>query len=92
VNDSFRRRRREGVILSPDEGKRQGRVVRAAHILGDVETVRAFLNTPHEALGGRPLDLAIASEAGLIAVESAIAAERAGGPFPGPAAEQENRR
>lgn len=82
MNGSFRRNRRQGPVLSPDEGKRQGRAVRAAQALGDVEAVRAFLNFPHEALGGRPIDLAVASEAGMVAVQAAIDAEcadRAGG-------------
>jgi hypothetical protein len=39
-----------------------------------VDEVRAFLNSRHEGLNGRPIDIAIASEAGLIAVEAAIAA------------------
>jgi uncharacterized protein (DUF2384 family) len=75
MSDSFRGRRRQGPILSPAEGKRQGRAVRAAQALGDVEAVRAFLNFPHETLGGRPIDLAVASEAGMTAVEAAIEAE-----------------
>lgn len=90
--DPFRRRGRQGPVLSPDEGRRQGRAVRAAHALGDVETVRAFLNNPHDALGGRPLDLAVASEAGLAAVEAAIAAERARRPVGRAPADQESRR
>ena len=76
MNDPFRRRRRQGPVLSSEEGKRQGHAVRAAQTLGDVEAVRAFLNFPHEALGGRPIDLAVASAAGLAAVEAEIAAER----------------
>ena len=32
--------------------------------------------SPHETLGGRPIDLAVASAAGLAAVEAEIAAER----------------
>ena len=75
MNDPFRRRRRQGPVLTRDEGRRQGGAVRAAQTLGDVEAVRAFLNTPNEALGGRPLDLAVASDAGLAAVVAAIAAE-----------------
>lgn len=75
MSDPLRRKRRHVTILSPDEGKRQGRVVRAAHALGDVEAVRVFLNFPHEALGGRPIDLAVASEAGMVAVQAAIDAE-----------------
>ena len=50
--------------------------MRAAQALGSVEAVRAFLNFPHETLGGRPIDLAVASEAGLAAVKAEIAAER----------------
>ena len=87
MSDSFRRKRKQGPVLSPDEGKRQGRAVRAAQALGDVEAVRAFLNFPNEALGGRPIDLAVASEAGMVAVQAAIDAEcarRAG--------ERQNRR
>lgn len=75
MNGPFRSRGRQGPVLSPDEGKRQGRAVRAAQALGSVEAVRAFLNSPHEALGGRPIDLAVASEAGMAAVEAAIQAE-----------------
>lgn len=70
------RKSRSGPVLSPDEGKRQGRAVRAAQAaLGSVEAVRAFLNTHHPSLDARPIDLAVASEAGLIAVEAAISAE-----------------
>jgi uncharacterized protein (DUF2384 family) len=76
VNDPFRRRGRNGPVLSPDEGKRQGRAVRSAQAaLGSVEAVRTFLNTHHESLAGRPIDLAVASEAGLAAVEAAISTE-----------------
>lgn len=76
MNDPFRRRSRNGPVLSPDEGKRQGRIVRSAQAaLGSVEAVRDFLNSHHESLAGRPIDLAVASEAGLIAVEAAIHAE-----------------
>jgi uncharacterized protein (DUF2384 family) len=83
MSDGFRTKRRQGPVLSPAEGKRQGRAVRAAQALGDVAAVRAFLNFPHESLGGRPIDLAVASEAGMAAVEAAIDAEcarRAGEP------------
>lgn len=79
MNDPFRKRGRKGPILSPEEGQRQSRAVRSAQAaLGSVEAVRDFLNTHHEALEGRPIDLAVASEAGLAAVEAAIADE--GGP------------
>jgi len=75
MNDPFRRRARKVAILSPEQGKRQGRAARAAQAaLGSVDAVRTFLNNRHEGLNGRPIDIAIASEAGLIAVEAAIAA------------------
>ena len=84
MNDPFRKRGRKGPVLSPDEGRRQGSVVRSAQAaLGSVEAVRDFLNTHHQALEGRPLDLAVASEAGLAAVEAAIADEGGGEPSRG---------
>jgi len=80
MNDPFRRRGRKGPVLSADEGRRQGRIVRSAQAaLGSVEAVRAFLNSHHDILEARPIDLAVASDAGLIAVEAAIAAESPGG-------------
>jgi uncharacterized protein (DUF2384 family) len=76
VNDPFRKRGRRGPVLSQDEGKRQIRAVRAAQAaLGSVEAVRDFLNSHHDGLDGRPIDLAVASEAGLAAVEAAISTE-----------------
>lgn len=70
------RKSRSGPVLGRDEGVRQGRAVRAAQAaLGSIEAVRAFLNTHHPALGARPIDLAVASDDGLAAVEGAIAAE-----------------
>ena len=71
------RKAKAGPALSADEGRRQSRAVRSAQAaLGSVEAVRAFLNSHHSTLKGRPIDLAVASEAGLIAVETAIAAAR----------------
>jgi uncharacterized protein (DUF2384 family) len=73
---AFRKGRPKIVPLSPEAGRRQGRIVRAAQAaLGSVDAVRAFLNSHNEALEARPIDLAIRSEAGLIAVEAAIASE-----------------
>lgn len=63
-----------GPRLSPEQAERQGRVSSAAFLaLGQANAI-AFLNTHDEALGGRPLDLAIESREGLAVVERAIAA------------------
>ena len=63
-------------VLSRDEQVRQGRVVRSAQAaLVSTEAVRKFLNSQHDGLRGRPLDLAVASDAGLLAVEAALQAE-----------------
>ena len=63
--------------LSRDEQERQGRIVRSASAaFASTEAVLAFLNTHHDGLRGRPLDLAMASDEGLLAVEAAIGAER----------------
>jgi len=71
------RRKPLGPVLSRDESVRQGRAVRVAQAaLVDIEAVRAFLNCHHQGLDGRPIDLAVASDAGLARVEAAIAAER----------------
>ena len=65
-----------GPRLSWEEQVRQGRIVRSAQAaLVSTDAVRSFLNTHHDELRGRPLDLAVASEAGLVAVEAAIGAE-----------------
>jgi uncharacterized protein (DUF2384 family) len=69
------RKSRKAPTLSREASVRQGKAVRLAQAaLGSVEAVRAFLNTHHDALGGRPIDIAVASDAGLIAVEAAIPA------------------
>ena len=65
--------RKAGPRLPVDAQVRQGRAVRSAQAaLVTVDAVRDFLNTHHDALGGRPLDLALKSDAGLAAVEAAI--------------------
>ena len=75
---AFRKARTSGPVLSRQESMRQGSAVRsAAAALGDPEAVRNFLNTFHPGLSGRPLDLAVASDAGLEAVESALGVEAA---------------
>lgn len=73
------RRQFNAVRVSPDEARRQGRIaVVAWERLGGRDAVMAFLNGHDEELGGRPLDLAVASDDGLARVERALA-ERAAG-------------
>lgn len=69
------RKRFDGPRLSVEEAARQGRVARLAwEKMPAAGAAVAFLNTHDEGLGGRPIDLAVASDAGLRAVEEAIAA------------------
>lgn len=70
------RRSWTGPVLSREQSARQGKAVRAAAAaLADTDAVRAFLNSHHSGLRGRPIDLAVASDAGLAAVEAAIGVE-----------------
>jgi hypothetical protein len=65
--------RKAGPRLAPDAQVRQGRAVKTAQAaLVTVEAVCDFLNNHHEGLGGRPLDIALRSDADLAAVEAAI--------------------
>jgi len=65
------------LVPTPDQRRRQARIVRLAmDELGSADAIRSFLNDRHDGLGGRPLDLAMASDAGLAAAEAAI---RSGG-------------
>lgn len=73
----FFRKKFTAVRLPADSAARQGQVATMAFLKLGREEATAFLNTYDEALGGRPLDLAVASAEGLRAVEEAIAA-RAG--------------
>jgi|KBSMisStaDraftv2_1062788.scaffolds.fasta_scaffold03147_4 uncharacterized protein (DUF2384 family) len=72
--------------LAPEQIERQGHISRLAF-----ETLRqpaeaiTFLNTHHAALGGRPIDLAIASPEGLLNVVRALSAM----PIAGPSAAEE---
>lgn len=76
MSSPFFRKARSIPRLAPDAQARQGRIVRAAQAaLGTTDAVREFLNGDNPGLGGRPLDLAVASEAGLRRVETAIKAE-----------------
>ena len=60
--------------LSPREAERQGEAVRMAlNKLREPGAATAFLNSAHDGLGGRPLDLAIASDEGLRLVAAELA-------------------
>lgn len=72
------RKRFTAVRLDPGSAERQGRAARLAFEALGREAATEFLNGFDEVLGGRPLDLAVASGEGLAAVEQAIAARKAG--------------
>ncbi len=68
------RRKYTTVRLTPDQATRQGQVATGAfRHFGDRDRAMAFLNGHDATLGGRPLDLAIASADGLAACEAALA-------------------
>jgi uncharacterized protein (DUF2384 family) len=70
------RKKFSSVRMPADSAERQGRVTTLAwRLLGGREEAMAFLNNHDEGLGGRPLDLAVASVEGCEAVERAIAAK-----------------
>lgn len=78
MNNNHFRRGFDGPRLSPAEADRQGRISRLAlAALGQANAI-AFLNAHHDALGGRPLDLAVRSAEGFAAVERALAAHNIG--------------
>jgi hypothetical protein len=83
----FRGSRQAHLRLSPEEAQRQGEAARHAwSAFQDRDRVVAFLNGHDEQLGGRPIDLAIASDAGLAIVTDAIRVSAAGaGDAPSPA-------
>jgi len=61
--------------LSREEAERQGRAARLAwETFPQPGAAVSFLNTFDSELGGRPIDLAVASAQGLLAVEQMIAA------------------
>lgn len=69
------RRKYTTVRLTPDQATRQGQVATGAfRHFGGRDAAMAFLNGHDETLGGRPLDLAIASAEGLALVEATMAA------------------
>ena len=68
------RRKYTTVRLTPEQATRQGQVATSAfRHFGGRDAAMAFLNDHDETLGGRPLDLAIASAEGLALVETAMA-------------------
>jgi hypothetical protein len=58
--------------LSPGEARRQGQITQLALLLLGREDAIAFLNGDNSRLGGRPLELAIASEDGCAGVEAEL--------------------
>lgn len=66
------RRAQSGPKLSPDAAKRQGQVTTLALTLLGKDAALAFLNGFSQPLGGRPIDLAIASDSGMRRVETEI--------------------
>jgi uncharacterized protein (DUF2384 family) len=71
----FRRKFSEN-RLSPEGAERQGRIARIAFEALGRDGATTFLNGHDDSLGGRPLDIAIASAEGFAAVEQAINARR----------------
>lgn len=66
-------RKSQAPRLSNAQASRQGAVVRlACEAMGGSGAAMAFLNCHDVALGGRPIDIAIASPEGLAAVQVAI--------------------
>ena len=58
--------------LAPDQARRQGQITQCALLLLGREGAIAFLNSDNARLGGRPLDLAMASEDGCAGVEAEL--------------------
>jgi uncharacterized protein (DUF2384 family) len=65
-------RRAHGPQLAPGHARRQGEITRLALLLLGRDAAIAFLNSAHAGLGGRPLDLATASDEGRNSVEAEI--------------------
>lgn len=62
--------------VPPEVNARHLRLLKAAQAaLVTPEATQDFLHGEHAELGGRPLDIALASNAGLLAVERAISTE-----------------
>lgn len=76
----MRFRRSNAQRLAPDQAKRQGDITQLAFLLLGRDAAIAFLNTEHAALGGRPLDIAMASDEGRNAVEAELGTMAYAGP------------
>jgi uncharacterized protein (DUF2384 family) len=66
------RRRSKVAPIPPEQAARQGDISRLAFLLLGREQAITFLNSEHEGLGGRPLDLATASDEGRASVEEEL--------------------
>jgi hypothetical protein len=65
-------RKNDAPRLSPAEARRQGQITHLAFLLLGREPAMAFLNDDNARLGGRPLDLAMASEEGCANIEAEL--------------------
>lgn len=66
------KRRPKTPAIPREQAVRQGDITRLAFLLLGRDEAIAFLNTDHEALGGRPLALATESAEGRAAVEAEL--------------------
>lgn len=76
---AFKKRIEGAPVLSHDQRSRQGRVVKSALAALGNSGALAFLNRHHDGLCGRPLDLAVGSDAGLAAVEAVLGVNKPAG-------------
>jgi len=66
-------RKRNSAVPTPEQSRRQSALIRSAwRHFGEAAPMIAFLNTPHAALDGQPLQLAIDSDDGLTRVEDLL--------------------
>ena len=66
------RRRTTSFPIPAEQAVRQGEITRLTLLSLGKDEAMAFLNTEHPELGGRPLALATASEAGLLRVRTKL--------------------
>jgi hypothetical protein len=72
ANVSYWRRSRNGTPLSTAQADRQGKITTLAFLALGRDRALTFLNEDHAGLGGRPLAIAIESDAGRDLVEAEI--------------------